>query len=52
MHAVVVVGFGEDTVLVNDPAHEDEPIEVPLDEFATAWGIADQVMIVIRLQQK
>jgi len=36
-HAVVVVGMTEDTVLVNDPAFDDAPIRVPVDEFFLAW---------------
>ncbi len=27
----------EDTVLVNDPAFDDAPIRVPVDEFFLAW---------------
>ncbi|MBI3360668.1 MAG: C39 family peptidase [Chloroflexi bacterium] len=51
MHSVVVVGFGDDAVLVNDPAHEEAPKEVPLDEFTTAWGTADQVVMAIVRRQ-
>jgi len=47
MHDVVVVGFDEDAVLVNDPAFPDAPKEVPREEFLTAWAAADQLMIEI-----
>lgn len=37
-HAVVAVGVTEDTVLVNDPAFDDAPIRVPIEEFLLAWS--------------
>jgi ABC-type bacteriocin/lantibiotic exporter with double-glycine peptidase domain len=47
MHDVVVVGFDEDVVLVNDPAFPDAPKEVPQGEFLAAWAAADQLVIRI-----
>ena len=48
MHTVVVVGMDEDTLWVNDPSVPDAPQQIPGDEFAVAWSLADRVMIVIR----
>ena len=36
-HAVVVVGFDEKAVYVNDPAFANHPIPVPVIEFELAW---------------
>lgn len=36
-HAVVVVGIHNQTVFLNDPAKNDYPLEVPLDDFYLAW---------------
>jgi ABC-type bacteriocin/lantibiotic exporter with double-glycine peptidase domain len=36
-HAVVVVGFDEDTIYLNDPAFENHPQSVSLIEFELAW---------------
>lgn len=36
-HAVVVVGFIENHVYVNDPAFAAAPIAVPLAAFELAW---------------
>lgn len=44
---MVVVGFDEDVVLVNDPAFPDAPKEVPQEEFLAAWAAADQLVIRI-----
>jgi len=36
-HAVVVIGFDEQTIYINDPAFETNPIAVPITEFELAW---------------
>ena len=36
-HAVVVVGFDEDKIYLNDPAFEDYPQPVSFIEFELAW---------------
>jgi ABC-type bacteriocin/lantibiotic exporter with double-glycine peptidase domain len=40
-HAVVVVGFDEQTIYVNDPAFDNRPIPVPVVEFELAWMAFD-----------
>ena len=40
-HAVVVIGIDETNVMLNDPAFEDAPKVVPIDEFLIAWGEQD-----------
>lgn len=47
MHDVVVVGFDDDIVLVNDPAFPGAPRAVPYDEFMAAWSAADRLLIQI-----
>lgn len=44
MHSVVVVGFDEDIILVNDPAFQDAPQRVPMGEFLRAWAAADHIL--------
>jgi uncharacterized protein YvpB len=36
-HAVVVVGFDDAQLYVNDPAFDDAPIGVPRGDFELAW---------------
>jgi ABC-type bacteriocin/lantibiotic exporter with double-glycine peptidase domain len=36
-HAVVVVGFDDDTIYLNDPAFEAHPQSVPTTAFELAW---------------
>lgn len=50
MHAVVVAGVEESKVAVNDPAFGEAPIEIPINEFLAAWGLAGHTLIVIRRQ--
>jgi ABC-type bacteriocin/lantibiotic exporter with double-glycine peptidase domain len=47
MHDVVVVGFDEGSVLVNDPAFPDAPKEIQRDEFLAAWTAADRLLIQV-----
>jgi hypothetical protein len=36
-HALVVVGFDEQTIYVNDSAFERHPLSVPVTKFELAW---------------
>jgi ABC-type bacteriocin/lantibiotic exporter with double-glycine peptidase domain len=36
-HALVVVGFDESNIYINDPYFDNAPITVPRDEFELAW---------------
>lgn len=36
-HAVVVVGFDEQNIYVNDPAFPNYPIPIPVNQFELAW---------------
>lgn len=40
-HALVVVGFDERTIYVNDPAFEKSPLAIPASEFELAWMAFD-----------
>ena len=46
-HAVVVVGLAEDTAYLNDPACEEAPRAVPLDEFLLAWSEFDYECAIV-----
>jgi uncharacterized protein YvpB len=36
-HALVVVGYDENLLYVNDPAHPEAPVTVPRGDFELAW---------------
>ena len=40
-HALIVVGFDDQTIFVNDPAFEAHPIAVPITKFELAWMAFD-----------
>lgn len=40
-HALVVVGFDEQRIFVNDPAFDNHPIAIPLIQFELAWMAFD-----------
>jgi len=49
IHALVVMGMDEEQVYVNDPAHEDAPMTIPLAEFELAWFEEKELYDVIGL---
>ncbi|MBE7469330.1 MAG: hypothetical protein HS114_09375 [Anaerolineales bacterium] len=49
-HAVVVVGFDENTIYLNDPAFETSPQAVSVTEFELAWMEFDYRYSVIMPQ--
>ena len=40
-HALVVVGYGDQTIFVNDPAFDRHPIAIGMPEFELAWMAFD-----------
>lgn len=48
-HAVVVIGFNDEYVFVNDPAQAEAPLEIDIDTFLLAWANRDYQYAVIRL---
>ncbi len=50
-HAVVVIGFDNDTVFINNPAANDAPQEVALETFLWAWSQRDYEYAIISLTE-
>ena len=46
-HALVVHGFGDEYILVNDPHFEDEEFRIMRDAFVLAWTELGNVVITI-----
>ena len=46
-HALVVVGFDEEHIFVNDPYFDEAPIPVPRGDFELAWLERDYFYAVI-----
>jgi ABC-type bacteriocin/lantibiotic exporter with double-glycine peptidase domain len=46
-HAIVVIGMGEDSIYLNDPAFTSAPIQVPLGDFELAWIERDCQYVVL-----
>jgi hypothetical protein len=40
-HALVVVGYGDQTIFVNDPAFDTHPIAIGMAEFELSWMAFD-----------
>ncbi len=49
LHALVVAGITEQSVVVHDPAFAQAPITVPQSEFLAAWGELAQLTALIRV---
>lgn len=48
-HAVVVIGFDEQHVIVNDPFFTISPQVIPINEFALAWDAQKGLFAVLSL---
>jgi ABC-type bacteriocin/lantibiotic exporter with double-glycine peptidase domain len=48
IHALVVIGMSEDSVLIHDPSLPTGPTTVPLSSFVNAWAATDYLMIAIQ----
>ena len=46
-HAIVVCGFDEENIFVNDPDFDEEEFVVPIDAFLAAWSEAKNIAITI-----
>jgi len=49
LHALVVAGIAEQSVVVHDPAFAQAPITIPQSEFLAAWGELVQLTALIRV---
>lgn len=47
-HVVVVIGYDEANVFVNDPAFADDTHVIPWDAFLAAWAEFDETAAIIR----
>ncbi|MDW7680433.1 MAG: cysteine peptidase family C39 domain-containing protein [bacterium] len=48
LHAVVVVGYDKENILINDPAFSEYPKSIPINEFLEAWSYSQQMLILIQ----
>lgn len=51
LHAVVVIGYDDEMMLVNDPAFSDHPKTIQVYEFLEAWSYSQQMLILIEKAQ-
>lgn len=47
-HVLVVVGFDQKDFIVNDPYFTDKEIKIPREIFNQAWGVFQNLMVVIK----
>lgn len=51
-HVVIVVGFDEETVIINDPFFDDKEIRIPALDFLKAWGVNQNYMAVVKKRKE
>jgi ABC-type bacteriocin/lantibiotic exporter with double-glycine peptidase domain len=51
LHAVVVIGYDDEMILINDPAFSDHPKTIQVYEFLEAWSYSQQMLILIENAQ-
>jgi ABC-type bacteriocin/lantibiotic exporter with double-glycine peptidase domain len=47
-HVVLVVGYDDDTVIVNDPNFDRAEIRISKEEFLQAWDLRRNYMVIIK----
>ena len=47
-HAVVVHGFDNEHIIINDPNFDEQEFYIPFDNFLNAWQINDGLAIIFR----
>lgn len=47
-HVLVVVGFDEEHIIVNDPYFETQEIKIPITIFMEAWSVFQNLMVIIK----
>jgi uncharacterized protein YvpB len=47
-HVLLVVGYDEESVIINDPIFDREEIRVPIAIFLEAWGKTENYMAFIK----
>jgi len=47
-HVVLVVGYDEDAVIVNDPFFDSAEIRIPKEKFLQAWDLRRNYMVIIK----
>lgn len=47
-HVVLVVGYNEEFVIINDPFFDEREIKIPINQFLQAWGVNKNYMAVIK----
>jgi uncharacterized protein YvpB len=47
-HVLVVVGFDEEYIIINDPFFENQEIKIPTTIFMEAWSVFQNLLVVIK----
>ena len=47
-HVLVIVGFDEENIIVNDPFFEKQEIKIPITIFMEAWSVFQNLLIIIK----
>lgn len=51
-HVVLVVGYDEESVIINDPFFDEKEIQIPIENFIKAWGKNDNYMVLIKNKEQ
>jgi hypothetical protein len=47
-HVLVIVGFDDEHIIVNDPFFENQEIKIPIKIFLEAWSVFQNLLVVIK----
>lgn len=47
-HVVLVVGYDDESVIINDPFFDKDEVRVPVTDFFKAWGKEHNYMVIVK----
>jgi len=48
LHSVVVIGYNDESVIINDPNFEEKDYYIPFNDFISAWQVNDGLVVILR----
>ncbi|MBN1352470.1 hypothetical protein JXJ21_23935 [candidate division KSB1 bacterium] len=48
MHSVVVNGYNDEYMIINDPNFDEKEYYIPFNDFINAWQLNDGIVVILK----